>query len=253
MNPILRRLTLAALPAFVAAGCASTNDLEQTRAQVVQQQQRLQQIESKISNEQLLEMLRQVEILKAETAKLKGDVEVLTYNLQTTQTRQNDLYNDLDQRLMPLEGKTAAPAAAAGETAGNPAVAQTQPTVDPVQAGYDQALGLLRQRDFKKAIPALKSFIDANPQAAQAPDARYWLGVAYNAERQFQPAIDTYQRFIELSPNHPRVPDAMRNLGGCQRDLGDAARAKATWQALIKKFPKSEAAQKAKQQLASLK
>ncbi len=45
----------------------------------------------------------------------------------------------------------------------------------------------------------------------------------------------------------------MRNLGGCQRDLGDAARAKATWQALIKKFPKSEAAQKAKQQLASLK
>ena len=150
----------------------------------------------------------------------------------------------------PLEGKTAAPAAAAGETAGNPAVAQTQPTVDPVQAGYDQALGLLRQRDFKKAIPALKSFIDANPQA---PDARYWLGVAYNAERQFQPAIDTYQRFIELSPNHPRVPDAMRNLGGCQRDLGDTARAKSTWQALIKKFPKSEAAQKAKQQLASLK
>ena len=44
-------------------------------------------------------MVSQLEAMKAEVAKLRGDVEVLNYNLQTTQKRQNDLYNDLDGRL----------------------------------------------------------------------------------------------------------------------------------------------------------
>lgn len=254
---MIRRLPIALLPVLLAAGCASTTDLDVTRAQIVQQQQRLSQIETKISNDKLLDMINQVGSLQAEVAKLKGDVEVLNYNLQTTQKRQNDLYNDLDQRLTPLEGKTAATPApgadSAARTDDGEAAAAPTPTADPVGAEYDKALAQLRNRNFKQAIPALKTFINANPTAKQTPDARYWLGVAYNAERQFQPAIDTYQRFIELSPTHARVPDAMRNIGGCQRDLGDTARAKSTWQQLINKYPNSDAAQKAKQQLSALK
>lgn len=250
--------TLPLLLVALLAGCASTSDLDATRRQLDEiqrnSQQRFSQIETKISNEKLLEMVNQVEVLKSEVAKLRGDVEVLNYNLQTTQKRQNDLYNDLDQRLAPLEGKKAdgGEAVANTDTAQSAASPQAAP-VDSTNADYERALGLLRNRDFKKAIPALKTFIDANPSAKQTPEARFWLGIAYNAERQYQPAIDTYNRFIELSPNHPKVPDALRNIGGCQRDLGDANAARATWQKLIKKYPKSDAAAKAKQQLATLK
>jgi TolA-binding protein len=45
----------------------------------------------------------------------------------------------------------------------------------------------------------------------------------------------------------------MRNIGNCQRDLGDANAARTTWNKLIKQFPGSDAAGKAKQQLAALK
>ena len=114
---MIRRLPIALLPVLLAAGCASTTDLDVTRAQIVQQQQRLSQIETKISNDKLLDMINQVGSLQAEVAKLKGDVEVLNYNLQTTQKRQNDLYNDLDQRLTPLEGKTAATPAPGADSA----------------------------------------------------------------------------------------------------------------------------------------
>ena len=99
-----------------STGCATTGDLEETRRQLDQVNRqastRLNEVESKLSNEKLLEMVSQLEAMKAEVAKLRGDVEVLNYNLQTTQKRQNDLYNDLDGRLGHLENSGAKPAAA---------------------------------------------------------------------------------------------------------------------------------------------
>ena len=104
------------------AGCASSSDVDDVRRQLAERdtasQQRLAQIESKISNEKLLEMVTQVEQLNAEVARLRGELDVQNYNLQTTQKRQNDLYSDLDLRLGKLEsggkasGKTSAAAPA---------------------------------------------------------------------------------------------------------------------------------------------
>ena len=189
----MKRYGLLFASLLLLAGCASTSDVDETRRQIAQlnqqSQQRFSQIETKISNDKLLQMVDDVETLKAEVAKLKGDAEVLNYNLQTTQKRQNDLYTDLDQRLSVLEGHphsdsstppaattddstlastttpsstTAAPSGAAEVTS----KATTPP--DPVEKSYNQALSLLRTRDFKNAVPALKTFIDANPNAKRA-------------------------------------------------------------------------------------
>mgnify|MGYP003595029477 CR=1 FL=1 len=249
----MKRLAISSALLLLLTGCATTSDLEDTRRQIDQVNKqastRLAEMESKLSNDKLLEMVNQLDGLKADVAKLRGDVEVLNYTVQTMQKRQNDLYNDLDGRLSQLEGsrKSAAVAAAPAQApASNPA-AGAQPGPD-----YDKALNLLRNRDFPKAVDALKSYIQQNPNTPEAVDATYWLGVAHTALRQYDAAIDLHRRFVEQHPDHPRAPDALRNVGNCQRDMGQVDVAKATFRRLIKLYPASSAAQKAKQQLSKM-
>ncbi|KUM01773.1 tol-pal system protein YbgF [Chromobacterium subtsugae] len=246
----MNRIAISSALLLTLAGCASNSDLEATRRQLdlVNQQatNRIAAVETKLSNDKLLEMVSQVDSLKAEVAKLRGDIEVLNYNLQTTQKRQNDLYNDLDGRLSHLEG-------AGKQDASQPAAARQAAAGDSqASPDYDKALNLLRARDFPNAINALGLYIQQNPQAPQAVEASYWLGVAHTALRQYDAAIDIHRRFVEQNPGHHFAPDALRNIGNCQRELGQVDQAKNTFRRLIKLYPKSDAAQKAKQQLARM-
>jgi len=50
----------------------------------------------------------------------------------------------------------------------------------------------------------------------------------------------------QLVPGSPKVPDALLKVGLCQRNLRDEARARQTWQRLLRDFPRSEAAVKAR-------
>ena len=206
----MKRLALSAALLLTLSACATTSDIEATRNQIDQVNRqasaRLSEVESKLSNEKLLEMVNQVDSLKAEVAKLRGEVEVANYNLQTTQKRQNDLYNDLDGRLSHLEsaGKEAVAQQNASQPAANqPAAADTQTSPD-----YDKALNLLRARDFANATTALSLFIQQNPNAPQAVDALYWLGVSHTAQRQYDAAIEIHRRFAEQYPDNPKAPDA---------------------------------------------
>ncbi|RQO66971.1 tol-pal system protein YbgF [Aquitalea sp. FJL05] len=250
----MKRLALSAALLLTLSACATTSDIEATRNQIDQVNRqasaRLSEVESKLSNEKLLEMVNQVDSLKAEVAKLRGEVEVANYNLQTTQKRQNDLYNDLDGRLSHLEsaGKEAAAQQAASQPAAtSAAAADTQTSPD-----YDKALNLLRARDFPKATSALSLYVQQNPNTPQAVDALYWLGVAHTAQRQYDAAIEIHRRFAEQFPDNPKAPDALRNVANCQRDLGQADSAKTTLKRLIKLYPSSSAAQKAREQLAKM-
>lgn len=245
----IRRLAPLALPLLLAA-CASTSELDETRARLDQVNReatsRLSQIESRISNERLLEMVGKVDAMQAEVAKLRGDNEMLQYRIGELAKRQNDLYADIDQRLARFEGSSSAQPAAGAASAGG------APVADPVQAAYDAALAPLRARDFAAAIVQLKAFADANPGTAQAADATYWRGVAHTALRQYDAAIDIQRRFAEENPNHARAPDALRNVANAQRELEQVDQARATLQRLIKRYPNSDAAAKARQQLKSM-
>src|SRR5271170_7039038 len=73
--------------------------------------QRLGTLESTVKGQGLVDLLHDVEEIKADVAKLRGQYEVLTYELDQAQKRQRDLYLDLDGRLRKLEGTAGAPAA----------------------------------------------------------------------------------------------------------------------------------------------
>ncbi len=65
---------------------------------------RVSQLERQLKSGALVDLANNVEALKSDVAKIRGQIEVLTYELEQSQKRQRDLYVDLDARMRKLEG-----------------------------------------------------------------------------------------------------------------------------------------------------
>ncbi|HXX86704.1 MAG TPA: tol-pal system protein YbgF [Casimicrobiaceae bacterium] len=213
--------------------------------------QRLDTLEAKSAG--LVDVLRDVEQIKADVAKLRGQYEVLSYELEQTQKRQRDLYVDLDTRLRKLESG----AGASGDTVSPPGATAAAPpaTGKPGDAGaeqraYDTALEQFKSSNYSAAIASFQSFVKTYPKSPLAPSALYWAGNAQYAQRDFRGAIGTQRQLLSTYPDSQKVPDALLNIASCQADLGEAAPAKRTLEEIISRYPKSEAAEKARQRLA---
>ena len=87
---------------------------------------------AQLKSQGLVELFSQVEQLKADVARLRGQIEVLTYEQEQPQKRQRDLYVDLDSRLRKLEGGAgaSAPPASGAPRSGTPAPAR-RPALPP--------------------------------------------------------------------------------------------------------------------------
>ena len=113
----------------------------------------------------------------------------------------------------------------------------------------DNALKLLNQSAYAKAISAFNTFIQKNRGSELYPEAMYWLGSSYYGKGDFKKAIDTESALVKNFPRHAKVPEAMLIIGMAQMDTKKTEDAKQTFQQLIKRFPKSEAAKMAKSQM----
>lgn len=216
--------------------------------------QRLDALEAKAAG--LPDLFRDVEQIKSDIAKLRGQYEVLTYELEQAQKRQRDLYLDLDGRVRKLEGGPGAPGAppAAGDAAA-PAAAAGAPVAaaDPAseQKSYDAALDAFKSGNFGAAVGSFQAFVRAYPKSPLAPSAMYWAGNAQYAQREFRAAIATQRQLIATYPDSQKVPDALLNIASCQIELGETPAAKRTLEEVVAKYPTSEAATKARQRLSA--
>ncbi|HSS69232.1 MAG TPA: tol-pal system protein YbgF [Casimicrobiaceae bacterium] len=270
--PALAFLLLAlALTALPAHGALFDDDearkrIEAVRQRVDQIEQRLAGIEGTLKSQGLVDLLRDVEQLKQDIAALRGQQEVLTYELEQAQKRQRDLYLDLDGRLRKLEaaaggGGAAAspPAADAGATGpgaagaglpGAPARAPASATdIGSEQRAYDTALDQFKNGSYAAAITGFQQFVRAYPKSPLAPSAMYWAGNAQYAQRDFRASIATQRQLIATYPDSQKVPDALLNIASCQTELKDNAGARRTLEDVVARFPSSEAAAKARQRL----
>jgi len=210
-----------------------------------------------------LELAQQLELLRQELKQMRGQMEVLGNDLQIAAKRQRDMYVDLDNRLKRFEQPAAAgaPPAAGPAAAGAPAAAagaapaaQAGAAPQPAEASaYEAAQGQRRIGNYQGAIAGFQTFIAQHPKSQLAPRAQYWIGDSYYNLRDFKSAIANQQKLIATWPDSATVPDALLNIASCQLELGDAAGAKKTMDGLVTRYPASEAAEKAKRRLATLK
>ncbi len=231
---------------------------------------RIARLEENIRNIGVIELVRQIDALNAEIARLRGQLEVVGNENQQIQKRQRDFYLDLDSRMKRLEGGSSAaatPPAAAPDTAASapapgfspqgasPPVASRAPTRDEqareVKA-YDAASNLFRRNDFPSAAEAFRAFLKDYPSSALAANAGYWIGISYANMRDYRNAMAAQQDVLTRYPQSPKAPDAMLAIAAIQAEQGDSGSARNTLEDIIARFPTSEAAGKARTRLATL-
>ena len=250
---------LLALPARAALfdDDEARKRIEATNQRLNQIQQqldgRISALEQQLKSQGLVELFNQVEQLKSDMARLRGQIEVLTYEQDQQQKRQKDLYVDLDTRLRKLEGGAGS---AATEAPPPPAAAVNPPPPLPVapatgdeQRVYDAALDKFKAGSYGSAIAGFQTFLKTYPKSPLASSAQYWIGNAQYAQKDFKGSIATQRQLVSVYPDSSKVPDALLNIATAQLDLGDNAGSRRTLEDLLSKYPKSEAAAKAKQRL----
>jgi len=218
-------------------------------------EQRLQAIEAITKGGGLMEMQNQIESLKQEVARLKGELEVANHNVEATQQRQKDLYGDTDTRIRKLEGVTTS-ASTVGSTEAPAATSAPVATVPAKNTQEYQLLelanGLSKESKHKDAFNAYDKFLKDYPNSALAAEATYGLGYSQFALKNYKSSIATQQKVLDLHSESPKVPDAMLNMANSQIQLGLVPAAKKTLRDLIAKFPNSEVTPTAQKRLKAL-
>ncbi|MDB5798109.1 MAG: repeat containing exported protein [Paucimonas sp.] len=197
-------------------------------------------LDSKADKASTLELAKENEQLRAELARLRGQVEVVTNELANEQRRNKSFYGDLDGRLRKLEPQRLT-------------VDGKEVDVGPnEQRLYEAALTRFKAGDYPGAAAAFSSFVSNNPGSGYSGSAYYWLGSSYYALKDYKNAIAAHKMVIERYPENPRAPDSLLNIATSYTELKDKANARNTLDALITQYPSSPAAATARERLTKL-
>ncbi|MBL0727379.1 tol-pal system protein YbgF [Piscinibacter sp. HJYY11] len=195
----------------------------------------------------LLELNNQLEVMRAEMARLRGQDEQLQRDLSEVQRAQadiqkaqKDVQQGVNERISKLEPVKVT-------------VDGREFLVDPEERRqYEEAMALLRKSDFAAASSAFTGFNRRYPASGYTPSLLFWRGNAQYALREYREAISSFRSLVSTAPDHVRAPESLLAIANCQMELKDNKAARRTIDELMKTYPKSEAAQAGKERLASL-
>ena len=213
-------------------------------------------------------------------AKLRGEVEVLTYALQTSEERQKVLYKELNERLQKIEDSAlkiennvnSSDSAPTNEPLSQnnlliqeevlpeiapepiPQAADLPPLVDKniEYQEFEDAKKLITATKYKEAFDALDKFVVNYPSSELLPEAKYNLGYTQFALRNYKAAINTFNKIVLEYPDNPIAPSSLYQVSNSQIQLTRITKAKQTLRSLIKKYPNADIIPSAKKRLKDL-
>ncbi|SEO08962.1 tol-pal system protein YbgF [Nitrosospira multiformis] len=148
----------------------------------------------------------------------------------------------------------AAPASASAASSEYGTPANRNPVADGSDGrAYESGYDLFKTGKYKEAISSFNSFLRSYPESSFAASAHYWIGNSFYALREFKNAVAAQETLIKIYPDSPKVPDAMLNIASSQLELNKKDAARTTLESVIVKYPGSDAADKAKRRLTSIK
>jgi tol-pal system protein YbgF len=236
---------------------------------------------NKIDPKLINSLSERINTLFDDLAKLRGEVEVLTYALQTSEERQKVLYKELNERLQKIEdsalkiennvNSTESPPTNQTLTQNNliiqeeevlpeiapepiPQAADLPPLVDKniEYQEFEDAKKLITATKYKEAFDALDKFVINYPSSELLPEAKYNLGYTQFALRNYKAAINTFNKIVLEYPDNPIAPNSLYQVSNSQIQLTRITKAKQTLRTLIKKYPNADIIPSAKKRLKDL-
>jgi len=221
-------------------------------------------------------MVNQMSQMQAQLRQLQGQIEELQHHLQQLEDKSKAQYIDLDSRLSRIEQGggagsagapgtgTATPGANVGTPPANPSAGQAAPAAagsaappsaadnDAAQAAYGVAFKSIRDGNYVAAAREFRAFVEQYPNHPLAPNAWYWLGESYYVTTNYPVALDAFKQVVSQFPNSEKAPDALLKVGFTELELKHDADGKAALNAVIGKYPGTNAAQLAQERLRRL-
>jgi tol-pal system protein YbgF len=105
---------------------------------------------------------------------------------------------------------------------------------------------------YDLAILGFDSYIKTFPQAQDADDAQYYIGMSYLQQGNNEKANDAYDVLIRNYPGSNMMPEAYYRKGTALKNMKRYDEARTAFEFLVKNFPDSQAAVLAQQSLQSL-
>ena len=236
---------------------------------------------NKIDPKLINSLSERINTLFDDLAKLRGEVEVLTYAVQTSEERQKVLYKELNERLQKIEDSTlkiennvnSAESTPMNQplTQNNliiqeeevlpeiapepiPQAADLPPLVDKniEYQEFEDAKKLITATKYKEAFDALDKFVINYPSSELLPEAKYNLGYTQFALRNYKAAINTFNKIVLEYPDNPIAPNSLYQVSNSQIQLTRITKAKQTLRTLIKKYPNADIITSAKKRLKDL-
>jgi len=241
--------------------------------------------EARRNDAQLLELGRATDELRRELTGLRRELAELGSQLQTArgellaavregESRQHAALAALDQGLGATERRVegvadtvsgletsvaslgdqvarleaVAPPTPNGELDGRRERSESRSTSVPVlpEERFDRAMESFRGGELGQSVLEFEEFVGKHPSHPLVGSARFWIGEAYFRAREYQHAAVEYEKAVDVASNGDKTPEALLKLGLAHRALKREERARETWGRLLRDFPESEAAHKAR-------
>lgn len=247
LGALVRRLwVLGWLGMILSSAQAGLLEDDEARRAILDLRQRLENNSKSLAEENsqlrraMLDLQGQIDVLKSDMAKGRGQQEQLARDLSELQQRHKDVQAGLEERLRKFEPVKVS-------------VDGREFSADVAEKReYEQALDVFRRGDFAAARLALAAFVQRYGQSGYLPSALFWLGNAEYATKDYKESLSRFRQMLAAAPGHARASEAMLAISNVQLELKDSKGARKTLEDLIKAYPDSETAHAAKDRLARL-
>lgn len=242
-NTIKRSIVGLGLFALASSSLAATKD---NSLAAIQKLERLLDARNQVQ----IQMQSQINQMGDELNELRGQIEKNSYQIQQVLNRQRELYGEVDKLSTKVDNAKKAPVTKLNTQAPQ---AEAYSSNTDENTAYDHAVALIRKdRNYNEAIRELNAFLAQYPNSTYKSNAHYWLGQLYYSIKKDMPQAESNFKVVIAQKDSSKRADSLLKLGLMAEKAKDRTAAKQYYQDVLKDYPKSSSAERAKKQLDAL-
>lgn len=111
---------------------------------------------------------------------------------------------------------------------------------------YKEGQDLLNAGKKEEALGVFKSLVKHYSKSSLADNALYWMGEIHFSNKDYPAALVEFNKVVNDYPGENKAPDALLKLSFSHQQMGEKEKATAVLKELIARYPRSEAAKKAR-------
>ncbi len=232
---------------LVGSGCATRGSVSQVRAELTAVRQELAAVRESVDlgAKETARNIADLRALEGREREVNQALAGLTREVAGLSTRLDETETAVRATRAALDELRAATPPQPPPAPEKPAASEPAPRTNGAEAVYASALALFRAREYGQAVLDFTDFVARYPKHPLVSSAQFWIGEAYYLQRDYRQAIAELQKTADV-PASPKAPDALLRIGMSYAALRDASNAQQAWRRLVRDYPETEAATRAR-------